>query len=106
MKAKTLTGEIDTDKLSDIDAEIVELIETNALRKAGNERGFAYFLFGHGPKSKKNYCVFQLPNGEEIFAFMNTANSIIRTITKGKYGAQIIKVEDDNNEGEEWKNES
>lgn len=106
MKAKTLTGEIDTDKLSDIDAAIVELVETNPLRKAGNDMQFSYFIWGHNPKSK-NYCVFSMPNGQEIFSMVNTLDSVIKTITKGNYGAMLVKLGEDGSvsgDGEEWKN--
>jgi len=92
-------GQIDTDKMSDVEAAIVELIngivEDTQLRDKIKGLGGSLFLWTHIPKpANSNWSQYHFNNPKDVESLIYVLNDLMGKFSDGKLGVAVFKKND------------
>jgi len=93
MEITTIDKEtVDTNKLNDNYAEMVETIENSGIRKLVAERGGYCFILG-GTKDNKEWGTMHLPN-DGMKKLITAVSKLLMRLTDNKFMLAVVPVED------------
>ena len=93
MKIKTITGsEIDTDKMCDIESQLIELVEQSKIREFIKNNNGSCFLQVKLPSMKNSWMNFSFTNKEDMDITINSLDALFRMMTENKFGLAIVKL--------------
>ena len=97
MQITTIGGEkIDTDKLSDMGAEMIELVEKSGLRDfAIKHNGACYSMLAI--PGQKVWTNLHLPNKVSVDCLLDSINHLMLNLTDNKYRILVVPVEEQEN---------
>ncbi len=93
MKIKTIKNEIvNTDKLSDIESELIELVENSGIRNfAMKHDGLCFVMLG--VPNKKIWTNMHLDSETKYYNFISCVDNLVRHVSQGKSKLAIVPNE-------------
>lgn len=94
MKITTIAKEtLDTDKMSDVQSEMVELLEKSGIRDFSQKHGgFCYIVCG--VPNCKTWSTFHLDGMEKMMAVIRTYGDLFFKATGGMYTLAVLPMPD------------
>lgn len=93
MEVKTINNQvIDTAKLNDIQAELIEKLENSGIRQfAQQNKGYCYVTVGG--LGARGFSTFHLPDIDSILHVTSQLSSLIGKMTAGRWTLALIPVD-------------
>jgi hypothetical protein len=90
MKITTIDKrEIDTNKMPDIEAEMVEMIEKSGIREFAMKHNGICYAFVNVP-NQKGWSTMHIDSAEKYYYFLNVINNFVVQVSGGKEKLAIV----------------